>query len=297
MVISAEGGVKFNNEVDVGKVETTGGDIGAEEDGRCRGLGEGAEGGGAEVLREGAVEAVDLDMGGEGRGGRGCAVGVWIWGVGGYGCGRGAWAGEDREVEVDAVGAAEEDNGFHDAAAAGEGVFEEGGEGDEALFGWDDDVCLFQLGGGLECCFSVWLLGRGFAVRCSVAREGLGVGFDVDCIFQTDFSESLYSHLHRCGTQYRNPPLRQALPFWINYLNLSPFPCRLGHRHPLLYYPVPLDHLFRLLHPFPHSLFQLLYYASYLLLKSQFHKPITFIENQPSHLTHIQHFRIGQMVR
>lgn len=108
-------------------------------------------------------------------------------------------------MEVDAVGAAEEDDGFHDAAAAGEGMFEEGGEGDEALFGGDDDVCLFQLGGRLECCFSVWLLRRGFAVRCSV---GFGIGFDVDCIFQTDLSESLYGHLNRCGTQYRYPPPR-----------------------------------------------------------------------------------------
>ena len=36
---------------------------------------------------------------------------------------------------VDAVGAGEEDDGFLDGGWIGEGVFEEGEEGDEALFG------------------------------------------------------------------------------------------------------------------------------------------------------------------
>lgn len=81
MVVGAEGGIVFDDEVDVGEVETARGDVGAEEDGGSGGVGEGAEGGGAEVLWEGAVEAVDLDVGGEGGGGGGGAVGVWICGV------------------------------------------------------------------------------------------------------------------------------------------------------------------------------------------------------------------------
>ncbi len=83
MVVGAEGGVVFDDEVDVGEVEAAGSDVGAEEDRGCGGVGEGAEGGGAEVLREGAVEAVNLDMGGEDWGGGCGAARVWIGGVGG----------------------------------------------------------------------------------------------------------------------------------------------------------------------------------------------------------------------
>ena len=60
VVGEGEGGVVFDDEVEGGEIEAAGGDVRGEQDGGSfEALGEGGEGGGAEGLGEGAVEAVD----------------------------------------------------------------------------------------------------------------------------------------------------------------------------------------------------------------------------------------------
>ena len=60
VVVGGEGGVVFDYKVYVWEVEATGGDVCAEEDGGVGGAGEGVEGCGADLLFEGAVEAVEF---------------------------------------------------------------------------------------------------------------------------------------------------------------------------------------------------------------------------------------------
>lgn len=64
VVVFAEGGIVFDYEVDVREIETAGCDVGADEDGRVFGCGEGFEGAGSCCLLEGAVEAVDFHFSG-----------------------------------------------------------------------------------------------------------------------------------------------------------------------------------------------------------------------------------------
>ena len=98
---------------------------------------------------------------------------------------------------VDAVGAGEEDDGLLNGGWMGEEVFEEGEEGDEALFGGGYEVGLLELGGGGEVVFFFFFF---LGVGGGGGGEG-GVGFNVRGVFETYFAEALHVHFHGCGAE------------------------------------------------------------------------------------------------
>ena len=121
-----------------------------------------------------------------------------------------------------------------------------------------------ELGGGGEVFFFFFFF---FSLGLGGVGGGGGwggVGFDVHGVFETYFPESLDVHFHRCGAEDRCAARWQAGN---------------GARE-----------------GWGGALFELGDYPADLFFEAQFHQSVAFVEHQPSHSAHVEHFGVGEVV-